>query len=591
MRIRRWLPAATLTTSLATTLALAIPAPLASADSVAPANADAPFIVEDGSYPYRTAIQSVTGAELIAGDGNIIHTSCSGPYQIMVWARNLLTSDSRICFKAAHTGYLAVNIPRAYRIETSDRDVRASISIAGQTSTVNVPKDTTKGFGESDPADPQRAVMMELRITGSTGAPAQPSGDTTYAFTGKLTVGDNKRFCTATLVDPRWVVAAKSCFADKPAENNTVAAGAPAEKTTLTVGRSDLATTGGHTTDIVELVPRADRDLVMARLDQPAYDVTPVALSSAAPAAGQELTVAGFGRTQTEWMPTKVHTAAFTVGTVAATGFDLTAKNPADAALCKGDAGAPALRTVNGKPALAALGSRSRQGACLDSTEPKSGAYDTRTDDISGWIQDTTRRDIVRRDVNGDGRSDGVMAYYHPDGSIGFYSALGKADGGFGEFNVGYKVPAKSWDRGSMKLITGDFNGDRRSDVGMMYRFSDGSVKMYTGLANTAGLIQPFTSSYEVPANAGWDWNAIELHSGDVNGDGRSDAVMAYYHSDGSIGFYSALGKADGGFGEFNVGYKVPAKSWDRGSMKLITGDFNGDRRSDVGMMYRFSDG
>ncbi|MEU7606103.1 hypothetical protein, partial [Streptomyces sp. NPDC041003] len=39
--------------------------------------------------------------------------------------------------------------------------------------------------------------------------------------------------------------------------------------------------------------------------------------------------------------------------------------------------------------------------------------------------------------------------------------------------------------------------------------------------------IQPFTSSYATPANANWDWNAIQLHSGDVNGVGAAVAVAA----------------------------------------------------------------
>ncbi|MFE4263776.1 FG-GAP repeat domain-containing protein, partial [Streptomyces sp. NPDC056883] len=129
------------------------------------------------------------------------------------------------------------------------------------------------------------------------------------------------------------------------------------------------------------------------------------------------------------------------------------------------------------------------------------------------------------------------------------------------------------------------------TDIGMMYRHGDGSVTMHTGLADPAGLIQPFGRSYSVPASAGWDWNAIQLHAGDVNGDGRSDAVMVYHHADSSIAFYSSLGKPDGGFAEFKAGYTVPPNSWDRNSMKLISGDFNGDRRTDIGMMYRHGDG
>ncbi|MFD5414440.1 trypsin-like serine protease, partial [Streptomyces nojiriensis] len=467
-------------------------------------------------------------------------------------------------------------------------------SVKDQTQSLDVASNTSKGFGEAG-TDPSAAVLLELRVTGtSAAAPQAPAGgDHPLAFTGKLNIGDSKRFCTATLVDPRWVLTAKSCFADKPTENNTVAAGAPKEKTTVTVGRTDLATSGGHTTEIVELVPREDRDLVMARLDKPAFSVPPAAVSATAPAAGQELTVAGFGRTATEWAPSKIHTAGFTVGTVAATGIDLAAKTPADATVCKGDAGAPTLRTENGKTAVVAIGSRSWQGGCLDSSETKTGAYGTRVDDLGKWIADIARGE-VKGDVNGDGRTDAIMTYHHGDGSIGFYSSLTDNTGHLGEFNIGYKVSAgDGWDRNSMRLIPGDFNGDHRTDLAMMYRHTNGAITLNTGLANTQGLIQPFTpSTYTIPSNAGWDWNAIQLMPGDVNGDGRTDAIMTYHHGDGSIGFYSSLTDNTGHLGEFNIGYKVSAgDGWDRNSMRLIPGDFNGDHRTDLAMMYRHTNG
>ncbi|WP_411105282.1 trypsin-like serine protease [Streptomyces sp. cmx-4-9] len=389
MRIRSWLPAA-----IAVAAVAGAPAPLASAEPVTPANGGAPFAVEDGAYPFGPGFQTVTGADLIAGDGNITLASCTGSdYQIMVWARKLLTHESRICFKAANTGYLKVNIPQAYRIETVDRSIRASFSIGGATpQTLDVPEDTTKGFGEANPADPKDSVLLEMRVTGSSSPAPQPpaGGDHPLAFTGKLKVGDT-RSCTAALVDPRWVVTAKSCFADKPAESNTVPAGAPKNKTVLTLGRADLVSTDGHTSDIVDLVPHADRDLVLARLAVPAAGIAPVPLSAAAPAAGQELTLAGYGRTSNEWVPSKLHSATYTTGTATATGFDIAAKAPVDASLCKGDAGAPALRTENGKPALAAIASRSWQNNCFDSAETKAGAFTTRVGDLGGWISQTTK--------------------------------------------------------------------------------------------------------------------------------------------------------------------------------------------------------
>ncbi|MFJ7160005.1 trypsin-like serine protease [Streptomyces sp. NPDC101118] len=388
MRIHRWLAAATATAAVV----LGAPVQTASAETVPPANAGAAFAVEDGAYPFRSAVLAATGADLIAGDGNITHTSCSGPYQIMVWARNLLTSDSRICFRAGRTGSLTVSIPRAYRIETVGRDLNANISIDGETSNLTVPRDTTKGFGEADPADPKRAVLLQLNVTGSS-APVgagQPIGTDAIAYHAQLNVGGGKRFCSAALVDPSWVIAAKSCFADKPAESNTVSDGAPKDDTTVTVGRKLLTVLGGHTSKITKLVTRADRDLVMAQLEKPATGIAPLALSRTAPAAGETLTVGGYGRTASEWAPHELHTAEFTAGTASATGFDITPK-AAESTLCKGDAGGPAVRTENGKPALAGITSLTWHTDCLDgpADETRTGGFDARVDDIRDWIQQT----------------------------------------------------------------------------------------------------------------------------------------------------------------------------------------------------------
>ncbi|MFG2336510.1 trypsin-like serine protease, partial [Streptomyces yangpuensis] len=378
-----------------------------------------------------------------------------------------------------------------------------------------------------------------MAVTG----PEAPAGQ--FASALKLSIGDdaNSRGCTATLVDELWIATAGSCFAATPGAQ--VPAGKPALKSTV-------ALSGGKVVEVVDLVPRTDRDLVLARLAEPVRGVTGVKRATTAPAAGAVLTAVGFGRTKTEWVPDKPHTGTFTVDSSAATSLAITGKGTD--ALCKGDTGGPLLNTAG---ELVGVNSRSWQGGCLGvaATESRTGAVSSRIDDLGGWIQETILRSVAQRDLNGDGRADAAMVYRHGDGSIGFYSSLTTATGAFGEFTHGYKVPPNSWDWNSMKLISGDFNGDRRMDMGMMYRHGDGSIKMYTGLADESGHIQPFNSSYTVPANAGWDWNAIQLHAGDLNGDGRADTAMVYRHGDGSIGFYSSLTTATGAFGEFTHGY------------------------------------
>ncbi|MGW6982139.1 ricin-type beta-trefoil lectin domain protein [Streptomyces sp. NPDC054932] len=400
LRIRRRLPVA-LTVAAAV---LSTATPLATAAPEPAANAGAPYAVEEGSYPGADSVLTATGAKLVSGDGGITHSSCDAPHQIAVWARTIRLPLNRICFSApGGTGFLALSVPETFRIETSGRDLRASLTTDGESQTLNVPRDTTVGVGEGTTTG-SKSALLELRVTGtSAAAPQPPAGTNPLAFTGKLKMGDT-RSCTATLVDPLWVVTAKSCFADDPAKSNTVVAGAPKNKTVLTLGRADLTTSGGHTSDIVELVPHTDRDLVMARLAVPASNITPVTLSATAPTAGQELTLAGYGRTRTEWTPSKLHSATYTVGTTAATGFDIAAKAPADATLCKGDAGAPALLSENGKLALVAVSSRSWQNGCLDAAAggTGSGAYETRVGDLADWVgQQTGRAFEIRNPASG----------------------------------------------------------------------------------------------------------------------------------------------------------------------------------------------
>ncbi|WP_049652937.1 trypsin-like serine protease, partial [Kitasatospora sp. MY 5-36] len=154
----------------------------------------------------------------------------------------------------------------------------------------------------------------------------------TYTATTRLVVGDNLRACTGALVDRYWVLTAASCFSDDPAQPQALAAGAPKWKTTVTVG--------GQSAEVAELVPRQDRDLVMARLATPVDGIAPLPLATAAPTAGQSLRVPGFGRTKDEWVPSKLHTGVFTLDTVSATGIGTTGTG--GAAICKGDTGAPA---------------------------------------------------------------------------------------------------------------------------------------------------------------------------------------------------------------------------------------------------------
>ncbi|MEV1331626.1 trypsin-like serine protease [Micromonospora costi] len=473
--------------------------------------------------------------------------------------------------------------------------------------------------------------------------PAQAVGggndvtDGAYAFAAKIDVGPGDRSCSGALVDPWWVLTARSCFS---VDGQAVVEGSPTKPTTVTVGRPDLTASGGAVVPAFRVVPHPDRDVVLVRLSR-RVDVTPVALG-AAPTVGEGLTVAGFGRTATEWVPDRLHAGPFTVRAVGASTLDILGDG--QGSVCRGDLGGPTVRVVGGRPQLVGLHRSSWQGGCLGETETRRDAVDTRVDDLGPWLAATMpqgvatdpyvdvnflyayangdiapqtfpasatggfahpvnewkggagayapdRVKVANDDFDGDGINDVAVLSTRTDGSFALDTFITRPDGTYGP-PIRSWTAASSWGHlSSVKLISGDFNGDGRADLSGFYGYAAGDEAWINWYSRPDGGFQSPVQAWR--SSVFGQWSSTSVFAADVDGDGRDDANLFYAYATGAMAVITWPGRADG---MFTTGYTSWSRPADKpfgslSSMKLADGDFNGDGRGDVAALYGYADG
>ncbi|MFF3920540.1 S1 family peptidase [Streptomyces sp. NPDC001852] len=427
-------------------------------------------------------------------------------------------------------------------------------------------------------------AATSLAAAALTAAPATAvsgptASDTVTAATARLDVG-GQHGCSATLVAAQWLLSAASCFTDTP---GALAPGAPKLKTT--------ATLHGSAQQVVNLVPRTDRDVVMAQLAKPVTGITPVPVAAAAPGAGDEVQAAGFGRTQTEWVPDQVHAAAFTVQNTAATSLDLAGKSDG-AAICKGDTGGPVLSTGG---AVVGVSSLSWQGGCLgtDPAETRTGAVAARVDDLASWIQQVAYAPVFAAapwkhavqitagyyagdSANGTRRMDLIVVW--DTGEVTLYQ------GGYGDdparpFAADHQLqPEKSIWTHAVNVSSANTGG---STDGVVVRWSDGEMTLYPtvdakGFHGEKQLAPPKTAE--------WRDDAQQLTAGRFTPGGRRDDLLVAW-KDGHVSVFSDLA-ANG----LKKQTQTVAKNntWPFAE-KLATGSFTGKDTDDL--LVRWIDG
>ena len=166
---------------------------------------------------------------------------------------------------------------------------------------------------------------------------------------------------------------------------------------------------------------------------------------------------------------------------------------------------------------------------------------------------------LTTGDFNKDGNLDLAVVDSNAGNSAAVSILLGNGDGTFQD-HVDYSI-----DRQPAAVTTGDFNGDGKLDLAIV--FNGGSiVSILTG--NGDGT---FNSPVNYPTGADSD----SVVTADFNGDGKLDLATA--NGSGSVSVL--LGNGDATF-QPSVDYA------DLGAISVITADFNGDGKLDLATLY-----
>ena len=211
--------------------------------------------------------------------------------------------------------------------------------------------------------------------------------------------------------------------------------------------------------------------------------------------------------------------------------------------------------------------------------------------DVSQLLLKDSFANLITGDFNGDGKTDFLrqqkFQWSYDNQLVTTY--LSQGDGTFNTVNTNYYSPVAN--DFSAIIQTGDFNGDGKTDFIRQNKDSGGS-NFQVVLSNGDGTFSIINPSGRTGSGTSYDYQTdllgnpgVNLIMGDYNGDGKTDFIRQEKSNwdNNETGTFSVwLSNGNGTFNPITPSGDVYQKDLKfDGGANIITGDFNGDGKTD----------
>ncbi len=202
------------------------------------------------------------------------------------------------------------------------------------------------------------------------------------------------------------------------------------------------------------------------------------------------------------------------------------------------------------------------------------------------WSWDASK--VVKGDFDGDGVTDIVALYgYKTERDVKTFFFKGNPDGSLSSPVVWWSAGAGNWDFEGSKLTSGDYNGDGKWDIAILYGYqTERDVRAFVFTSNGSGFNNPAVWFHAGRNN--WDWNGSMLDSGDFDNDGKYDLVILYGYKVQRDVVAFVFPSTGNSFSASEIWWRAGAGNWDWAGSILSVGDFDGDGSSDVAILYGY---